>query len=234
MHSDNAGKVLIWDLPLRVFHWLLAISILGSWLTHRAGPDGFLWHTYFGYTALVLVTFRLLWGFVGPRHARFGSFLRGPRTAWTYVRSLRNPSAQHYPGHNPLGGWMTLFFLLLILTQGICGLFANDEIASTGPLYGYVSDERSDWFTGWHHWLANVLWVAIGLHVLVVVSHLLFMRDNLIGPMFTGRKSGAFIPPQEAIPGSRIVLAIILAAACAGLLTWVVRSAPEASMVGFF
>lgn len=230
---NSTKKILIWDLPVRLFHWLTALAVLGSWTTHKIGSKAFTWHQYFGYTVLVLVAFRLLWGFVGPRHARFASFLRGPVAAWRYARALPGKDWTSYPGHNPLGGWMTVVLLLLLAAQGVSGLFANDEIADTGPLYGYVTDATSDKLTGWHETLSQALWVAIGVHLAAVLSYLLFKRDNLIVPMLTGRK-GAQTPAQEGIPDSRLILALVLAAACAALLVWVVRSAPVASLGDFF
>ncbi len=232
--TRTTPTVAIWDLPLRLFHWLLAAAVLGSWITHQLGASAFTWHVWFGYCTLVLVSFRLLWGFFGPRHARFSSFVRGPRAAWAYARGLFHDDGPTYPGHNPLGGWMTLLLLALLLAQGSSGLFANDEITDTGPLYGHVSDATSDWLTGWHHRLANVLWVAIGMHVAAVLAYLLIKKDNLIGAMVSGRKHGAHMGAEAGIRGSRIWLAVVLAAACAGLLYWVVSTAPAGSMEMFF
>ena len=128
---------------MRVFHWALALAVLGSWLTHEL--DAFTWHVWCGYCVLVLTASRIVWGFVGPRHARFASFVRSPMVIARHARSLFGPAgAAHYPGHNPLGAVMVLAFLVLLLLQAGAGLFANDDIANTGPLYGYVSDATSD------------------------------------------------------------------------------------------
>jgi hypothetical protein len=130
----------VWDLPVRIVHWLLVIGIAGSYATHKLGVAYFSYHLWFGYLVVVLAAFRILWGFVGTRHARFASFLRGPRATGAYLVALLRGAAPATPGHNPLGGWMVIFLLLFLLAQGITGLFANDEIFNTGPLYGYISD----------------------------------------------------------------------------------------------
>jgi cytochrome b len=231
MHEDPPR--LIWDLPLRVFHWLLVVAVAGSWLTHRLGPGSFRWHEWCGYTTLVLVFFRIVWGFLGPRHARFGDFVRGPATVVGYARDLfraRNPLSV---GHNPLGALMVLFFLLLLAVQSIAGLYANDEILSAGPLYGYVDDETSDAWSRVHRQLSDVLWVAIGLHVTAVLLYWLVKRDNTIGPMFSGRKRGAWIEAHEEIASSKTWLALLVVGVGAALVALVVATAPEASLLLF-
>src|SRR5262245_4735895 len=120
----DAAPRLIWDLPLRVFHWLLVLVIGGSWLAHKIGPGAFTWHVWCGYTTLVLIFFLVVWGFVGPRHARFTDFVRGPATIASYTRALFHTGSPRHAGHNPLGALMVIFFLLLLATQGIAGLFA--------------------------------------------------------------------------------------------------------------
>ena len=231
--SERAAGVLVWDLPVRLFHWLLAVAILGAWVTHKMGTGAFTWHLWFGYASLVLVAFRVVWGFVGPRHARFTDFLHGPSTVWRYARDWLSPRSVSHLGHNPLGGWMVVVLLLVVAAEGVSGLFANDEIFSTGPLYGYVSDATSDQFSAWHRVMADGLWYAIGLHILAVAAYLLLRGENLVGPMFTGRKRGSWIHASETTPGSRAWLALLIAAACALLLYAIVVTAPEPSMILF-
>lgn len=231
MHED--APRLIWDLPLRVFHWLLVLAVAGSWLTHRLGPGAFRWHQWCGYTTLVLIFFRIVWGFIGPRHARFGDFVRGPATVARYARALFRAQNPRSVGHNPLGGLMVLFFLLLLASQGIAGLFANDEILSAGPLYGYVDDETSDALSGVHSQLSDVLWIAIGVHVIAVLLYWLVKRDNTIPAMFSGRKHGAWIGAHEEIASSKTCLALLVAGAGAALLALVVATAPEVSLLLF-
>ncbi len=230
--------MLVWDLPLRLFHWLLVVAVAGSWLTYELGVDYFRWHAWFGYAAVVLVCFRVAWGFVGPRHARFASFVRGAGAIGRYTRALFRGGAGatgglRTPGHNPLGALMVLALLALVGTIGVTGLFANDEIFSTGPLYGHVSDETSDVLSRLHRDLCEVLWIAIGLHLLAIAGYWLVKRDNLVLPMITGRKPDAHHPPDEAIAGSRVWLALFLAAILAGGLYLLVITAPTPSQFLF-
>lgn len=217
---------------MRVFHWALALAVLGSWLTHEL--DAFTWHVWCGYCVLVLTASRIVWGFVGPRHARFASFVRSPMVIARHARSLFGPAgAAHYPGHNPLGAVMVLAFLVLLLLQAGAGLFANDDIANTGPLYGYVSDATSDTLARVHKLLAKLLWVAVWIHVAAVLGYALLRRVNLVGPMFTGRKHEPWLTPADEISGSQLWRALLVAAACAALLYCVIVSAPEPSLILF-
>ena len=125
---------LVWDLPTRVFHWWLTLSLVASWITAEAGFEWTQWHIYLGYCALGLVLFRLMWGVVGTRHARFGSFLRGPFQVIRYARTLPEASAPAYAGHNPLGGWMVILLLLLVAVQAVTGLFISDDVFFAGAL----------------------------------------------------------------------------------------------------
>jgi cytochrome b len=223
---------LIWDLPVRLFHWALVLAVLGSWLTHKL--DAFTWHVWFGYSVLVLTASRIVWGFVGPRHARFASFVRSPAVVARHARSLvKADNADHYPGHNPMGAVMVLTFLALLLLQGSAGLFANDDIANTGPLYGYVSDATSDTLARVHKLLAKLLWVAVWIHVGAVLAYAVIRRVDLIRPMFTGRKSDPWLTSADEIAGSGLWRALLIAAACAALLYCVIVSAPEPSVILF-
>lgn len=234
--TDSSVRQLVWDLPLRVCHWALAIAVAGSFVTHEIGTTAFAWHAWFGYATVVLVAFRIAWGFVGPAHARFGDFVRGPRAAWTYARGLfprRGAGAPpaHFAGHNPLGGWMVLLLLGLLLVQSVAGLFANDEIINAGPLYGYVESSTSDAISRWHRELSDWILVAVGLHVAAAFYYLLVRRENLIGAMITGYKRG--LPPGTGISRQRVGVAVVLLAVASGALWWVVRTAPEYSLVLF-
>jgi cytochrome b len=229
--STPQGR-LIWDLPLRVFHWALALAVSGSWLTHKL--DAFAWHVWFGYSVLVLTVSRIVWGFVGPRHARFAAFVRRPAVVARYARSLFGAgAAERYAGHNPLGALMVLAFLALLLLQACAGLFANDDIANTGPLYGYVSDAKSDSLARVHKLLAKLLWIAVWTHVIAVLGYAVLGRVNLIGPMVTGRRRDPWLTPADEVAGSQVWRALLIAAACALLLYCVIATAPEPSLILF-
>lgn len=232
MAEQGARKV--WDLPVRVMHWGLVLSVGGAWLTRELEGDWFAWHVRCGYAVLLLTATRIVWGFVGTRHARFADFVRGPRSILRYLREGTDTSGRRIAGHNPLGALMVLAMLAMLLTQATLGLFANDKIMSTGPLYGYVSGETSDRLTSLHEQLFDVIVAAIAVHVAAALFYLWVRRENLILPMITGRKPGDLLPPGAGgIDSSRTLLAVGIAAALGALLWWVVRNAPEASLFAF-
>ena len=230
MTEDRHGARLVWDLPLRVFHWLLVASIATSWLTQELGVEYFEWHVRAGYVTLVLVAFRIAWGFVGPRHARFAHFLRGPSGILAYLRAARRGEDAPSVGHNPLGGLSILAMLALLLLQALTGLFSNDEIFNTGPLYGYISDDLSDRLTGLHKQNFDWLLVLVGLHLVAIAWYQWVRKQDLLRPMFTGRKAASRVPPGEEIDGQRLWLAVVLVALAAAALWRIVTSAPPASM----
>lgn len=222
MHAERR----VWDLPLRVFHWMLVLAVAGAWCTHALGVAYFRYHVWCGYTVLVLVAFRLVWGVVGTRHARFAQFVRGPRATLRYARQLLRGTAPHLPGHNPLGAWMVLALLAALLAQALLGLFGNDEIFNFGPLYGYVSNARSVALTSLHRRLFYGILAAIVLHVAAVAWHRYARGEQLVRAMLTGRKDAAFVPEQAAIGSSRTWLALLIVAVLSAALAWIVRHAP--------
>ena len=232
MAEQGARKV--WDLPVRVMHWGLVLAVGGAWLTRELEGDWFAWHVRCGYAVLLLAATRIVWGFVGTRHARFADFVRGPRAILRYLREGTGEVGQRIAGHNPLGALMVLALLLMLLTQATLGLFANDKIMSTGPLFGYVTGETSDRLTSLHEKLFDVIVAAIAVHVAAALFYLWVRRENLILPMITGRKPGDLLPPGASdIGSSRTLLAVGIAAALGALLWWVVKNAPEASLFAF-
>lgn len=231
--ADSSGRALIWDLPVRVMHWSLVLAVAGAWATQEIEGDWFEYHVWCGYAVLVIATTRIVWGFVGTRHARFASFLRGPGAVAGYVRGMFGRDAPRFAGHNPLGALMVLALLAMLVVQAVTGLFANDQIMASGPLYGYVSGSTSDELTSLHKKLFDVLLAAIALHVAAAFFYLLVKRENLILPMLVGTKPGDAIAPEERISSSRLGLWALIVAALGGLLYFVIRTAPEASMFSF-
>jgi cytochrome b len=189
--------VRVWDLPTRLFHWLLVVLVAFSWASAELGGNAMTYHMWSGYGILGLVLFRLLWGLAGSSSARFASFLRGTRGVAAYVRSLLRTDAATGVGHNPLGGWMIVAMLCLLLAQAGTGLFANDDIATEGPLYKLVSKDLSDQLTEIHEAIFDVLLGLIALHIAAILFYLLVKRDNLVRPMLTGRKQ---VPADAAAP----------------------------------
>jgi cytochrome b len=217
---------LVWDLPVRVTHWALVLAVVGCWATHYAGVEWFTWHRRLGYTVLVLVAFRIVWGFVGTRHARFASFVRGPRVLLAYLRECGPATV----GHNPLGALSVIALLALLLLQAGTGLFANDEIMNMGPFYGWIAPELSNRITSLHRASSEWQLVLIGLHVAAVAYYVRVHRQPLVNAMITGRKPAAEVPAAEAITGSRVLLACVVVALLAIALAIAVRLAPETTI----
>lgn len=201
----------VWDLPVRLFHWTLVLLIAFSWLS--AEMDWMTWHLYSGYAVLALALFRVIWGFVGSTHARFGDFLYGPGAVIAYIRTLPSRTAAKFAGHNPLGGISVVLILLCVLVQTGTGLFSNDDILTEGPLYKHISKELSDWLTTIHKYNFNVLLALIGVHVSAVLYYLVYKSENLVKPMFTGRKHLPAGATPAVMRGTG--LALVLFAACA-------------------
>ncbi len=213
--------VRVWDWPVRTVHWLLVLLVTTSWVTSQIGGNAMTYHMWSGYTILTLVLFRIVWGFVGSRYARFSDFLRGPAEVMRYAagRSGSTPVL----GHNPLGGWSVALMLLSLALQAGTGLFANDEILTEGPLANRVSAETSNFLTAVHHYNFYVLVVLIALHVAAILYYLLARRENLIAPMFTGRKyvqRPATAPAHMSVSARAVAVLLIVAAAVAGLVNW--------------
>lgn len=210
-------SVRVWDLPVRVFHWSLVALVAFQWWSGEEGEMD--WHTTGGLVVLGLLVFRLLWGFVGGRHARFADFVAGPRRILDYARRMRRGEAGFVPGHNPLGGWMILALLAVLLFQAGTGLFANDDIFTEGPLFHLVSKETSDTLTGLHEASFNLLLALVVVHVAAVIFYRVAKRENLVRAMITGRKP---LPPGVTPPASDRgrPVAFVVTAALAALIVW--------------
>ncbi len=209
-------QILVWDLPTRAFHWLLVVVVT---LLIYTGLSGKLdWHMKLGQVAMALGLFRLVWGFIGNRQARFHDFIAGPHAALRYLRGLFGKNGPHYLGHNPLGGYAVLAMLGLVLMQATTGLFTTDDIATDGPLFSKVSSAVSGRMTSLHHWGFNILLTVIIIHLAANAFYLLVKRENLITPMVTGTKD---VEPNVAQPlpaGAGPAAALILFAACLALV----------------
>jgi cytochrome b len=180
--------VLVWDLPTRLFHWLLVALVIVSFVSGKIGGTWMQYHLWSGYAVLTLLAFRLVWGFVGGRHVRFSAFVHGPRAVRRYARTLLQPDAPRYLGHNPMGGWSVMAMLAALVLQAGTGLFANDDIFTEGPLYPLVSKATSDGLTVIHKLNQQVILVLVGVHIMAVLFYLIIKHENLIQPMFSGRK----------------------------------------------
>lgn len=181
-------RVKVWDLPTRIFHWLLVILVIISFVTGNLGGNAMQYHVLSGLTIFVLLIFRVAWGFAGGQQSRFTAFVRGPTAVIRYAKGLVKGDSPRTLGHNPLGGWSIIAMLLTLGAQVATGLFANDDILTQGPLYGWVSKAASDWLTRIHKFNSGVIVGLVTLHVLAVVFYFFGKGDNLVAPMITGIK----------------------------------------------
>lgn len=191
MNNKPAADVRLWDLPTRLFHWLLAFCVIGAIVTVKVGGDWMDWHPRLGIAALMLVGFRIIWGLVGSVPSRFGTFLKGPATVWRY---LKNPASVRYLGHNPLGGWSVMTMLLSIGIQAFTGLFITDDILFEGPLYSQVSSATASLMSTVHKTNDKVLMALLLLHLLAIALYTV-KGKKLLGPMLRGDASSDRLPP---------------------------------------
>lgn len=196
----------VWDLPTRVFHWALTLLVLFSFVTAKIGGYWIDWHFRSGYSILALLAFRIAWGFAGSTYARFASFVRGPAAILAYLRA----PVRSVPGHSPLGGLAIVVMLAALLLQATTGLFANDAIASEGPLARFVSSALSDRLTTVHRWNQKALMALIALHLGAIAYYRWAGGLDLLTPMFTGDApvSG---PPARDDASLRVKAAILFA-----------------------
>ena len=204
----------LWDIPTRLFHWLLVSGLALAWFSHE--QDWYEVHRWAGYAMVVLVSFRMLWGVWGSRHSRFVDFVRSPRAVLRYWRGQGDAVV----GHNPAGGWSVLALLLLVLTQGVTGLFNSDDLFFDGPLHFALDSDVADRLGALHD---QLFWIIVGfsvVHVLAVAWYQFVLGKPLLQPMVSGGSTGAE-------PPASILRALALLALCAGLLALAIALAPE-------
>jgi cytochrome b len=214
--------VRVWDLPTRVFHWLLAAGVVGLLVTGRVGGALMQWHARLGYAVLALLLFRVVWGFVGGHWSRFAAFVAGPARILAYVRAGAHADARL--GHNPLGALSVLAMMALLLVQVATGLVGDDEIAFTGPLNPWVTRAQGLAATWYHRHIGQwAILALVGLHVAAVLFHLWRCGENLVGPMLHGDKSvgGPARASRDDVRSRAAAAALLLA--CAAAVTWLVR-----------
>ena len=191
IYSLDMKKIIrVWDLPIRLFHWLLVAGIILSFVTVKIGGNAMSWHAFSGYCVLSLIIFRILWGFIGSYHARFIHFVPSPKGLIHFLGG----KAKAGLGHNPLGALSVLALLLSVGLQAVTGLFANDDIAFEGPFAKYISSETIELLTSIHRQNEKALIILIALHLCAILYYQKFKGENLIKPMIGGDKE---IDPSE-------------------------------------
>lgn len=216
--------IRVWDLPTRVFHWALALTMVGSVISAKVGGNAMTWHFRLGLLALALVVFRLLWGFFGGRWSRFASFLYAPTTVLRYLRGQAAPGEHLDVGHSPLGSLSVFALLTVVAVQVATGLVADDEIANVGPLNRFVSADIVGSATSWHkEWGQWLLLALVVLHVAAIVFYRLRHRKDLVRPMVVGDKPLPPDTPASADGLPQRLLAAALALACVALAVWIGR-----------
>src|SRR5512139_2653918 len=169
--GSTQAKVRVWDAPVRLFHWLL-LALLGfSWWSGEQGNEWMEYHAWSGCAILTLVLFRIAWGFVGSDTARFADFVRRPSVSYAYFRSVLRRQPKAYLGHNPLGGWMILSLLSVLVVQVATGLLGNDDDAYEAPFSHWLSHDTSSFITTLHGYNFDLLLGLVGVHVAAVFAH---------------------------------------------------------------
>ena len=207
-------RVRVWDLPTRFFHWALLVCIIGSLVSVKIGGDAIAWHFRFGFAILTLISFRVIWGFIGSRYARFASFPPNPVSALKYLGGR----AESTPGHNPLGAFSVYALLAALAFQAGTGVFANDSIMWDGPLKSLVSSDTSDLITTLHRRNRFVVIGLIALHLGAIAYYARIKKEALVAPMVGGdREYPAGTPLPEAADDSTglRLRALIVLVACA-------------------
>lgn len=212
----------VWDLPVRLTHWSFALLVPAMWWS--AENSQWAWHKRLGMVLLGLLVFRLLWGFLGTRTARFSSFVKGPGALMAYLRGSAGPAI----GHSPLAALSVLALLGVMLVQVGAGLFAGDPYdGMTGPLNPLVGIAIADALTEWHEWFYWVVLGMVALHLAAIAYYGAFKHDDLVSPMVSGQKTvEASIEENDRANWSRFA---ICAGIALGLVFWIASGAPPLS-----
>ena len=217
----NMHSIRVWDLPTRLFHWLLAACVVGLVVSGSLGGNWMNWHLRLGYTVLTLLLFRLVWGFMGGHWSRFATFLFGPGALIAYLQGRSEPA--HRVGHTPLGALSVFALLAVLLAQVGSGLFSDDEIAFFGPLVRFVSGETVLAATNYHKNIGKYLILGlVALHLLAISFYKLVRKQGLVQPMILGDKVvDQALPAAKDTAGTRL-LALVVLVCCGVAVNWLV------------
>lgn len=202
------NRILVWDLPTRLFHWLLAVCVVGAYLTAKIGGNAMVWHGRLGIFVVMLLAFRLVWGFVGSTYARFAHFVRGPAAIRDYLQGRWQGE-----GHNPLGGLSVLALLGTLLALVSTGVFGNDDIAFEGPLYGLVGKALSDKLVSVHRLIEPLLILLLLAHLGAIAFYVHVRKQILVRPMVGGWKDSAHGNSARGGGWAALLIALLIALA---------------------
>jgi cytochrome b len=213
--------IRVWDLPTRLFHWLLAACVIGLVVTGSIGGNWMNWHLRLGYAVLTLLLFRLVWGFIGGHWSRFANFVYAPSSFVAYLRGRAHP--EHRVGHSPLGA-LSVFALLLILAAQVgTGLMSDDEIAFFGPLVRFVSGDTVSMATSYHKNVGKFIVMGlVALHLVAILFYKLVKKQGLVRPMVVGDKQLAVQVPSANDSIATRLLALAVLALCGAAVAWMV------------
>jgi len=203
-------RVRVWDLPTRIFHWLLVALVAAAFVSGHVGGNAMVWHGRFGIAIAGLLAFRIAWGFAGSTYARFSQFVRGPATIRDYLQGRWQGV-----GHNPLGALSVLGLLAVIAAQVVSGLFGNDDIAFNGPLYDLVTKDASDRLTSLHGLNSWLLCALVGLHLAAIAFYVRVKQQDLVRPMLRGWKERRDQSEESLSGGGPVAFLVALALALA-------------------
>jgi cytochrome b len=191
-HSEqdtSLERVRLWDPAIRLFHWALVLCVVAAWGLGEFGPDVMTLHFYFGYAVVALLAFRLIWGLIGPKTARFAHFIYGPKTTLGYAASMFQRKPSYWRGHNPMGALAAFALLGLLIAQVASGMMGDpDDFINVGPLAQYVGSDTASLAIDLHEALAPLLLLLVVLHVATIAFYKIWKREDLIKPMITGWK----------------------------------------------
>ncbi len=212
-------RIRVWDLPTRLFHWALVLIVFLAWFTGDVLESSMELHQWLGIAMVGLIGFRLTWGLVGSRYARFSQFVAKPAQVKAYLKGDWKGV-----GHNPLGGWSVVVMLLLLTAMVLTGLFANNDADFTAPLAFMVTSDVSSFLTRVHHLVFKLLFVVIGLHILAVFAYKWILGKDLIQPMIDGHKKAESETDESATGGGWLALILALSVAalamCGASAAW--------------
>ena len=203
-------NIRVWDLPVRLFHWLLVVCVVGAVISVKLGGGAMKWHGLFGQAIVGLIAFRLVWGVMGSTTARFAGFVRGPSAILAYLQGR-----WHGIGHNPLGALSVLGLLALVGFQAISGLFTYDDISFYGPMADMVKAATTTQITGLHRLAEPFIYILVALHIGAILFYTFVKKDSLVKPMITGDKQVSDPTLESTRGGGPLAFCIALAVAIA-------------------